>query len=113
MYKEALAIHKKVSGEDILLSHRSTILVYCTETKASTTRRKRCTRSHWRFLKGFGEEHPEVAKSLNNLAFLYEHQGKYDEAEKMYKESLAIKKKVYGEEHLMSQQVQQSCSIVL
>ena len=54
MYKEALAIHKKVSGESILLSHQvSTILVYCTETKASTTRRKRCTRSHWRFLKRF------------------------------------------------------------
>ena len=30
---------------------------------------------------------------------MYDNQGKYDEAEKMYKESLTIDKKVYGEEH--------------
>ena len=52
MYKEALAIHKKVSGEEHPLQQQvSTILVYCTKTKASTTRRKRCTRRHWRLIK--------------------------------------------------------------
>ena len=49
--------------------------------------------------KMLGEEHPDVAQSLNNLAALYENQGKYDEAEKMFEESLAIRKKMLGEEH--------------
>ena len=47
--------------------------------------------------KMLGEEHPDVADSLNNLASLYKNQGKYDEAEKMYNEALAIRKKMLGE----------------
>jgi tetratricopeptide (TPR) repeat protein len=41
-----------------------------------------------------GEEHPDVATSLNNLAVLLKTQGKYDEAEPLYQQSLAIKRKV-------------------
>ena len=51
------------------------------------------------YKKMLGDEHPDVADSLNNLASLYKNQGKYDEAEKMFKESLAMRKKMLGEEH--------------
>ncbi|MEO0396201.1 MAG: trypsin-like peptidase domain-containing protein, partial [Cyanobacteria bacterium P01_A01_bin.137] len=32
----------------------------------------------------FGDEHPDVATSVNNLAFLYSSQGRYEEAEPLY-----------------------------
>jgi len=40
-----------------------------------------------------------VAQSLNNLALLYHAQGKYAEAESLYKRSLAIREKVLEPEH--------------
>ena len=44
-----------------------------------------------------GEEHPDFAISLNNLALLYESQGRYSEAELLYQQ--ALKKQILGEEH--------------
>merc|ERR1711937_1003590 len=49
--------------------------------------------------KVLGEEHPDVAASLNNLANLLQRMGKLQEAEPLYKESLAIFKKVLWSEH--------------
>ncbi len=46
-----------------------------------------------------GPEHPDVAQSLNNLAALYQAQGRYAEAEPLYKRSLAILEKALGPEH--------------
>jgi tetratricopeptide (TPR) repeat protein len=40
-----------------------------------------------------------VATSLNNLAALYRAQGKYDQAEPLYKRALAILEKALGPEH--------------
>jgi tetratricopeptide (TPR) repeat protein len=40
-----------------------------------------------------------VARSLNNLAALYQAQGQYAEAEALYKRSLAIKEKALGPDH--------------
>ena len=40
--------------------------------------------------KALGREHPNVAASLNNLAALYDTQGKYAEAEPLYQRALAI-----------------------
>jgi tetratricopeptide (TPR) repeat protein len=37
---------------------------------------------------------------LNNLALLYQAQGKYSEAEPLFKRALAIKEKALGPEHL-------------
>ncbi|WZI66586.1 MAG: tetratricopeptide repeat protein [Gloeotrichia echinulata IR180] len=37
-----------------------------------------------------GDEHPDVATSLNNLAYLYDSQGRYREAEPFYLQALAI-----------------------
>jgi tetratricopeptide (TPR) repeat protein len=49
--------------------------------------------------KRLGEEHPDVATSLNNLAGLYRSQGKYEEAEPLYRSALEMYKRLLGEEH--------------
>ena len=49
--------------------------------------------------KRLGEEHPDVALSLNNLASLYDSQGKYAEAEPLYRQALEIFEKVLGKDH--------------
>ncbi|CBJ26207.1 NB-ARC and TPR repeat-containing protein [Ectocarpus siliculosus] len=49
--------------------------------------------------KVLGQEHPDVAQSLNDLAGLLRAQGKYAEAEPLYEQSQAIREKVLGPEH--------------
>ncbi|MEA5512282.1 tetratricopeptide repeat protein, partial [Crocosphaera sp. UHCC 0190] len=46
-----------------------------------------------------GENHPDVATSLNNLAELYRSQGRYPEAEPLYRRSLSIRELQLGENH--------------
>ena len=46
-----------------------------------------------------GENHPEVATALNNLALLYFAKADFDKAEPLYKRSLAIDEKALGEDH--------------
>ncbi len=48
---------------------------------------------------GFGPQDSRLAKSLNNLARLHNAQGKYAEAEPLYKRALAIWEKALGDEH--------------
>ena len=43
-----------------------------------------------------GNKHPDAATTLNNLAELYMQQGKYEEAEPLYKRSLEITEKSLG-----------------
>jgi tetratricopeptide (TPR) repeat protein len=47
-----------------------------------------------------GSEHPDVAKSLNGLAWLYYTQGQYETAKPLYQRALAIYEKALGSEHL-------------
>ena len=49
--------------------------------------------------KRFGDHHPEVATSLNNLALLYRDQGKYAAAEPLLQEALALRKALLGDRH--------------
>ncbi|MEM8504409.1 MAG: tetratricopeptide repeat protein [Cyanobacteria bacterium P01_D01_bin.1] len=49
--------------------------------------------------KRFGEDHPQVATSLNNLAGLYESQGRYEQAEPLYSQALDLRRKLLGEDH--------------
>ncbi len=53
----------------------------------------------------FGAEHPDVATSLNNLAGLYESQGRYSEAEPLSLRALAIFCTQLGAKHPHTQTV--------
>ena len=46
-----------------------------------------------------GADHPEVAKSLNDLADLYADHARYVEAETLAKRALAIREQVLGKGH--------------
>ena len=46
-----------------------------------------------------GENHPDVATSLNNLAGLYDSQGRYEEAEPLYLQALELRQRLLGENH--------------
>ena len=50
-------------------------------------------------LNSFGDEHPAVASSYNNIGFIYDVQGDYVQALEYYSKALEIQKKVSGEEH--------------
>ncbi|MGK7896606.1 MAG: tetratricopeptide repeat protein [Xenococcus sp. (in: cyanobacteria)] len=47
----------------------------------------------------FGESHPDVATSINDLATIYRRQGKYSKAEPLYLQALELRKQLLGEEH--------------
>jgi tetratricopeptide (TPR) repeat protein len=49
--------------------------------------------------KTFGENHPQFASSLNNLAELYRSQGRYSEAEPLYLRALSISEQQLGFDH--------------
>jgi tetratricopeptide (TPR) repeat protein len=46
-----------------------------------------------------GEDPPNVATSLNDLAYLYHCQGRYDQAEPLYCQALELTRCLLGEEH--------------
>jgi tetratricopeptide (TPR) repeat protein len=43
--------------------------------------------------------HPSTAQGLNNLADLYDRQGRYEEAEPLFQQALTIREQVLGEAH--------------
>ncbi|MEH2261099.1 tetratricopeptide repeat protein [Nostoc sp.] len=49
--------------------------------------------------KRLGEQHPDFAASLNNLAGLYKSQGRYSKAEPIYIQALALNRKRLGKKH--------------
>jgi tetratricopeptide (TPR) repeat protein len=51
-----------------------------------------------RALRG-NELHPDLAEAINNLALLHQLMGDYDESEKFYLESMAMKRRLYGDTH--------------
>jgi tetratricopeptide (TPR) repeat protein len=54
-----------------------------------------------------------VAQSLNNLAELYQAQGRYTQAELLYKRSLAIWEKALGPEHPLVAQSLENYAVLL
>merc|ERR1711965_254410 len=50
-------------------------------------------------LKKLGNDHPDVARTYNNMALVYDSQGKYDEALEHYNKSLEIRLKKLGNDH--------------
>ncbi|MEM9087455.1 MAG: FxSxx-COOH system tetratricopeptide repeat protein [Cyanobacteria bacterium P01_F01_bin.53] len=49
--------------------------------------------------RSLGEDHPDVATSLANLASFYQEQGRYNEAEQLCLQGIEIDKRSLGEEH--------------
>jgi tetratricopeptide (TPR) repeat protein len=49
--------------------------------------------------KGLGRDHPDVARSLNNLADLYEKEQRFADAEPLFKRALAIREQAVGSDH--------------
>jgi tetratricopeptide (TPR) repeat protein len=49
--------------------------------------------------KVLGSDHPDVARSLNNLADLYERQGRYAEAQPLFERALSIRGRAVGPDH--------------
>ena len=48
--------------------------------------------------KTYGEKHPYVSASLNNMALLYIAEGKYDKAEELCEKSLKIAEEILGKD---------------
>ncbi|KAI5785373.1 hypothetical protein FPQ18DRAFT_244661, partial [Pyronema domesticum] len=46
-----------------------------------------------------GEDHPDTLKAMNNLALTLQHQGRWDEAEKLQKKVVESSKVFLGEDH--------------
>jgi tetratricopeptide (TPR) repeat protein len=46
-----------------------------------------------------GADHPATSYSLSNLALLYRHQGKYEQARSLYQRALKIRQQTLGPEH--------------
>jgi tetratricopeptide (TPR) repeat protein len=46
-----------------------------------------------------GDNHPSVATSLNELAYIYYLQGRYDQAEPLYIQTLQLDKRLLGDNH--------------
>jgi tetratricopeptide (TPR) repeat protein len=61
-----------------------------------------------RYKRLLGDNHPHVANSLNNLAGLYDSQGRYEEAEPLYLEAINIATQGLGENHPHTQTVYQN-----
>jgi tetratricopeptide (TPR) repeat protein len=51
-----------------------------------------------RTLRG-NEPHPDLAEAINDLALLHQLAGNYDQSEKFYRESMAMKRRLYGDKH--------------
>ncbi len=119
LYKEALAIIKKQLGDNhpttaTSLDNLATLYINqgrYTDAEplykeALEIRKKQIRNNYFRIIsifdslpreKQLGDNYPDIAISLNNLAELYQSQGRYSEAEPLLKEALAIDKKQLGD----------------
>jgi Tetratricopeptide repeat len=70
----------------------------CIARKAALPRRSLYKRDLSIREKIFGQGHPEIAPTLNNLAGLYVEQGRHN-AEPLFKRALAIREKALGSDH--------------
>jgi len=57
------------------------------------------TRTRELIAKRFGEKHENYATILNLLAILYQAQGRYSDAEPLFRQSLAIREQMLGRQH--------------
>lgn len=55
-----------------------------------------------------GDNYPNVTENLNNLAKLYQSQGRYAEAEPLYQQALDIAEQVLGDNHPTTVKIRQN-----
>jgi tetratricopeptide (TPR) repeat protein len=60
-----------------------------------------------------GDDHPDVATDLNNLAELLREQGKYSEAEPLYRRALEIREAQLGINHPSTATVRENLELLL
>ena len=48
-----------------------------------------------------GPQHPDLATALGNLALVYRDQGKFAQAERLYRRALAIRERSLGADHVL------------
>ena len=93
LYKRSLAIREKALGPDhpdVATSLNN--LAGCTTTKVAMRMPSRSTSDRWPSARKRSVPIiPMLRHSLNNLAALYNDQGRYADAEPLYKRSLAIR----------------------
>ena len=102
LYKRALAIREKALGPDHPdVAHVAQQPGRAVSTpKAATPTPSRSTSARSRSARRrSAPTTPMSATSLNNLAELYQAQGRYAEAEPLYKRALAIREKALGPDH--------------
>ena len=100
-YLQALAIRKKVLGEEhpdyaSSLSNLGDLYFKMRDYKKAETY---CLQALAIQKKVLGEEHPDYASCLNILGLLYSEIVDYKKSETYFLQALAIRKKVLGEEH--------------
>ena len=61
----------------------------------------------------FGEEHPDVAQSLNNLAGLYRKQSEYEQAKPLYERALKMVNKFFKPDHPTVRTISKNYAILL
>jgi tetratricopeptide (TPR) repeat protein len=101
LYEKALAIRRKVLGEE----HPNTVASY-NNLAFNLNAQVRYAQAQPLYEKALAirrkalrEEHPATAQSYSNLAYTLNAQGRYTEAEESYRKALAIYRNVRGEEH--------------
>ncbi|MEO0854946.1 MAG: tetratricopeptide repeat protein, partial [Cyanobacteria bacterium J06648_11] len=55
--------------------------------------------SHERLIESVGTEHPDIARSLNNMAAFYRDINEFERAEALYEESIALWEHLLGTDH--------------
>jgi serine/threonine-protein kinase len=63
--------------------------------------------------KAYGEEHPDVARSLHDLGWLFYRRGDYPQAEQFFSDALTMQRALLGEEHLDVARTWHSLALVL
>ncbi len=100
-YREALAIQKKLLGENHLdLAYTLNNLAMLEEKRGEHLEAERLYQKVLALkTEHLGEDHPHLATTLNNLALLYNNTGDYAQAEPLYRRALEIREKHLGADH--------------
>ena len=101
-FRDALALQRKLYGEKHgeiarTLGHLALTLDYDGDLKAALPLMESAV-SMQRELRG-DRPHPDLADAINDLGSLLEENGNYDESERMYRESIELKHRLYGAKH--------------